>query len=85
MRQQDGIPLFAYSGDDWAFSPDAQSELSFESPKGVVTTTNCVGTGVCAYKMRGSGEWTVSLSGDGVSPLVSHITYIGLGFMVIVE
>lgn len=70
---------FAYTGDDWAFAPEAASTLTFLSPDGETTTVNCTGTGAVAHSLRRSGVWTVTLSGDAVTPLTALIDFTGDG------
>ena len=77
----------AYSGDDWAFSPSAESTLTFTSPTGAVTAVAQTGTGAYEpdFPIRGNGEWTIVLSGGGVTTLTAHINLTGQGFILIVR
>ena len=70
---------FAYTGDDWAFDTGAASTLTFLSPDGETTTVGCTGTGAVAHSLRRSGVWTVTLSGDAVTPLTALIDFTGDG------
>ncbi len=70
---------FAYTGDDWAFAPEAASTLTFLSPDGETTTVGCTGTGAEVHPLRRSGVWTVTLSGTGVTTLTSLIDFTGDG------
>lgn len=70
---------FAYTGDDWAFAPETESTLTFLSPDGETTTVGCTGTGAVAHSLRRSGVWTVTLSGDAVTPLTALIDFTGDG------
>ena len=65
---RDFLPV-SYSGDDWAFSPSAESTLTFTSPADAVTAVAQTGTGayVPDFPIRGQGEWTIVLSGDVVT------------------
>lgn len=83
---RDFLPV-SYSGDDWAFSPSAESTLTFTSPAGAVTAVAQTGTGayVPDFPIRGQGVWTIVLSGDGVTTLTAHINLIGQGFFFIIR
>lgn len=83
---RDFLPV-SYSGDDWAFSPSAESTLTFTSPADAVTAVAQTGTGayVPDFPIRGQGEWTIVLSGDGVTTLTAHINLTGQGFFLIVR
>ena len=83
---RDFLPV-SYSGDDWAFSPSAESTLTFTSPADAVTAVAQTGTGayVPDFPIRGQGEWTIVLSGDGVTTLTAHINLTGQGFILVVR
>lgn len=76
---------FAYTGDDWAFASEAASTLTFLSPDGKTTTVGCTGTGAKIHPLRRSGVWTVTLSGDAVTPLTALIDFTGDGTKLFVR
>ena len=81
-----GNPLaVAFSGDNWAFGPDAASTLTFTSPGGDVTAVPCVGTGTHEFPIRKHGRWLVTLSATGFETLLAHINWTSNGMMIIAQ
>ncbi len=78
---------FAYSGDDWGGSASAESTLTFTPPDGVEAPDPvvCLGWGTCVPSFRFKpGIWTVSLTGDSVTPQSAQIEFLSDGFFIIV-
>ena len=79
------MPPFAYSGDGWLGSDTATSTLEFYAPNGVVAKEDTMtGCGVYEYAFPQHGSWTVVLSMDDGTELVSNINFMN-GFVVIMR
>ena len=61
-------PPVAFSGDNWLCDASKASQLTFTSPKGVVTTLNLTGTGTMQFTFNKIGLWKVRLAmADGTT------------------
>ena len=79
------MPPFAYSGDGWLGSDTATATLEFYAPNGVVAKEDTMtGCGVYEYAFPQHGSWTVVLSMDDGTELVSNINFMN-GFVVIMR
>ena len=86
VRNNDPVPRFAYSGDNWSRTNAAAScVLTFLAPSGAETSSGFTGTGNCEKELDECGMWTVTLSGDGVDTLVAHINRVKTGTVIFVR
>lgn len=86
--KKSGVPLVAYSGDDWSGDLSKAATITFTPPadSGLEATVwNKTGDGATAFTFNARGVWTVALTFADGTARTSQIDIQTAGFMLIVK